>query len=399
MRVVFKGEDGYSFLWGVIAFSFLFFFTFSGDGEVYGVNLFFISAFALLPISFYAYFMILDSITIKHFAAAAGLLIVLMLLGVVDFFRGEFGFFGGLWQAQLFLFVIMLFPVLLLVSRSRFGYLGFCFTGLIVFLFFVSLILNFGDGRNKVVFGPNVQYRVLTFCLLFSLIYLTRVFSSKVFMAVVGLIVFILYFAALEKTGSRGGLVSFAFLLFAIFLWSIKAIGGRAVLLFVLCILLFLLFFSIYNLEFLGIQSRLLDYSSLENLPENSSIGLRVAAYRVILEDPSVYLSFTGIGALEFYELFGRQDGFKYPHNLILEFVYFYGGLGLLLVLIGGGFFFSSLYKYFRQGGDLIGALLCSILVLIPGVSFSGSIVDNIAFLGLTLLVWAVAQSSAVKKC
>lgn len=242
---------------------------------------------------------------------------------------------------------------------------------LLLLLFFsVGTILHSVStgGRGRIIFGPNMIYRVLSFIWAFYYIFLLREASGKkINLTTPSIIMLLIFFLGMLSTGSRGGLVTLLIYL-SVLIISIR-ISPLIILAFSLSVLFGVCFIIDYWHIFGGIINRLIFFDL-----SNNSEAYRFSNYTLLskfLNDSDSYQILFGLTSENSLLSF-------YPHNIILELIFYCGLISVIIFMLGFVLIFKNynLYKY--------------IIFLFLGVGFgslvSGNMQYNFPILSLSLL-------------
>lgn len=360
----------------VIGF-FLFFALFSGDGELFNIKLNYIVVVLFLfylLISYRVYFFRLNIFVFCYFLLSIFcVLLMYPTLEINNYFEGYY-----FWIVQ----ILIILPIFSIVISSvnqfdnkdwkRF-FLFFIF----LFAFFiVGIILNNSStGRVNFIFGPNVLYRVLCFLMIMSFGY-AFVIKKNVLI----LIILFLSVISLLKIGSRGGIILLLFSLLCLFHYKVKKIKLSYIVYF------FIFMFSLIGLILLfindlPINQRLLLFNVGDN---TSSIGIRFYTLKWYV-DNFLDVTFNIHGMYDYFFTSFSIPGYLYPHNMILEFVIFYGVVGFIASCIYFLILFIVIKRFITSPFSYSHVCFYSMLILTPSVFFSGSLNDNIATFSLLL--------------
>jgi len=237
----------------------------------------------------------------------------------------------------------------------------------------IGMILSEADetGRTSFIFGPNMLYRLVVFLSIPVVAY--YLLEDRKLLAA-GVISLSFYLVLLS--GSKGGVASLLVLLLS----SWHFYQRRIKLVYLISILVLIgLFFSFFSFDLT--QNRITDFSRVAidtQNHEDSYIRLRPWLYLLFNTDR---LDIIGIDHSTFMVLFGSH-GFKYPHNILLELIIFYGVFGLFVA-------FYMMVKVSIISKNLVisrvaprHAFYYSILGAGLGTFLSGDLGDNGVFIG-----------------
>lgn len=355
----------------------LFFSLFSGNGEVLGVKLLYPTFVIFLTYLSLTYERVrLDFRSLVRLYVSIIIFITILLYPTIKIshWLEDYSF----WLLQF----CIVFPIFVVLMKEINGFSErewqkFFLFFLLLFAFFASAIVlsNSSTGRVHFIFGPNVLYRVLCFLMIVSL-GVSFYKDSRVLCAVIVLISMF----ALLKIGSRGGMILLIFSFVCIFHHNVFKIKLKHIIVFSFLFLLCLsVLFSF--IDYLPINQRLLLFD-IEN--NTSSIGIRFYTLMWYLNN-FIEVTFNIEGMYEYFFESFSIPGFLYPHNLILEFVIFYGLFGFILASIYIIALVSTLKRFLFTTFSFSHVLFYSLLTLTPSVFFSGNLSDNIAIFSFLL--------------
>lgn len=230
------------------------------------------------------------------------------------------------------------------------------------------------SGRVSFIFGPNMLYRVVIFLSIPIVGYF--ILNEQYFYSII-LIIITVFLVFL--TGSRGGLLTLALYFLFIFHGFSRRIRFFSVV--PIVVLTIMMFFVYANFNY---SSRIFSFGYLFNSEDGYQEAYsRFRPYVFILFEEERF-SIIGINYDTFMSLFGSA-GYKYPHNILLELVMYYGFFGIFVVVyvvVKSCFLFKALIfnkitpshvLYYSLLGASIGSLL------------SGDMGDNGVFLGVLM--------------
>jgi hypothetical protein len=250
----------------------------------------------------------------------------------------------------------------------------------IVFFFITALLmlgagLNIEDGRGMFVFGPNILYRIFA-CGGIMLLFWSRNFRYKKTLSIFVLMYFLL---GMYITNSRG-----AFIVLPVILLACLHFTYNQLKVYLLLVLLFLVVaggvcinFYIDNTNY---GSRLLSFSYSDNI--------RFAPWLYLMDNFWVAITRFEFSYQFFYDNFVELPGFQYPHNIILEFLFYYELLGLCMIAFILMLFSYSFIMVFRMQFDFSVTLFYISLVIFGGAMLSGDLSDNFPALSLVLYLY-----------
>ena len=231
---------------------------------------------------------------------------------------------------------------------------------IIIVLLPISLLnISSGIGRNSIVFGPNVLYRIYGVCFLLGFLIETRkgkIILGKLFIVLAAL------FINIMATGSRGGFLVFILCLgYVLFILRNK----KAVLLSLCFTLGVIVLALVIYWDVVEVFIWRLIYFD----PSNNSEAGRLYYYAQLSKffDEGVINLIFGLGDNNHIYKF-------YPHNLLLETLVFNGLYTLFLVLSLMLLWFYSIISKYKQLGLII------FLPILLGSLLSGSMFDNYTF-------------------
>lgn len=224
--------------------------------------------------------------------------------------------------------------------------------GTILVLFCVSLTATgtYIDGRLYSVFGPNMLYRF--FISIAILLYVQGPLTPPILKFILPSI--LLYFTAL--TGSTASIVVLT--LSSIYL---KIITKKNIIL--ILFILFILFITTDTSNFTLLSralSKILNFNEIE----------RINAWNELITTTNLFKSSSYSDYAYLW-----SEGFKYPHNIIIELIVFYGTSGILLTTI----FFLALLKC--RNNTVTHILF---IVIFISSNFSGDLSDNYSAIALS---------------
>lgn len=370
------------FLLGCLWLIVIFWLLFAGNGDIFGIQIFYISIFLFLLMLKLEYVKKIKFNKINFVITLIFLALLFFLMYKLDYPDGHYYF----WPLQI---VISYFILLYLVevigsNKSHSFYSGITFSALFLILFLAIGSFVFSDGgRSGFIFGPNIHYRIYAVLYVFILYSLIK---NNCKSKVLYLFLFSIYVVANFLTGSRASLINIPIILFA----TIHAYNGRYVFkysyLFPLLMLFFLMGIIAFNFE---INTRLLNFD-FEN---NNSLRLRVQPWVDFVNYPTDYIFSFGMHYSSFYQKFGALE-FPYPHNIFLELTFFFGFIGGLVALFIFKELISCCWKLLSLRYSNLGVPFIYLFVFFfIGASFSGSLLDNYILITI-LLVCKYIQTS-----
>lgn len=314
------------------------------------------------------------SLSVGELLAQAGVFVLCLPLYIRGLVSHEL-YYLFLFQAVLF---INAMPLMIRVLQS--GALGVVVLASCV-IFLLEGFYTWNQ-RQGIFFGPNVLYRVyaLPLSMLAASCLISR--SSNVHVRTPGWVAglaAVLLMVPIISTGSRGGLMTYAlvvFVLAAIYVRSEQR--SHYVILVVASLSIAALLF--YNWSTLQISlGRTVDYRSII---EGDAIrfSLLSRAYDFISSENGFDL-ILGLGSVNAY----YADGVLYPHNFFLELLVYHGVFFLIIVLLQ----YSLVSMYIKTSGVFFVAGLVLILPIFIGAMVSGNMQDHAYLLGFPF-AWAV---------
>ena len=228
------------------------------------------------------------------------------------------------------------------------------------------------DDRSGFIFGPNVLYRVFVFFFLYIVFMTISLYgNSRLWF----LILIPLGFISVILTQSRAAIPVFIISLFIIF--NLKGQLNKKIFYSLLIFVLGTFFWLINQPVISDIRILQFDFES------NNSLLLRVSGYLFFIENFFELIFSAGIDYSNFYNNVG-DEGYAYPHNLILELIIYYGFVGVVIAfIVSKKFIFMCFNEY---SGSLKNRFFLSLSALgFLALQFSGSLADNYGFLALLL--------------
>jgi hypothetical protein len=263
-----------------------------------------------------------------------------------------------------FIMIAILFVAIVKDQLSiALGPLAICSAGVLIAFAFYVYNAHTESTRVTLLFGPTILYRVVLFFygIAAACCIARNMSAASILLAVVA-------FYAIYKIGSRGGIVA----LVAMWLVMLRVTGALRFKTLLLGVVLAAFFIS-YSDVFLGSRTF---YFSSDSESSNVRIDKLAAAYDYIAS-PSVWL-----GMVEPSKLVGN-----YPHNIFAEFLVFHGLFATLLLI----FYSSALPLVILDGGRRYPACFNLIIIFMPiiiGAQFSGSLIDNYAYVAFLCYIW-----------
>lgn len=257
--------------------------------------------------------------------------------------------------------------------RSWAPYISFAVFGSL----FAAPVFAIAQYRGGFIFGPNVLYRVLAVCIVTLIALEHHRYGKTVFhrRALLHYALLLFLTIAMIRTGSRGATLELAVI--AMVLVKSKGRFSRRPVLktvaFAFVVGLLVLVAYLFG------PGRSLTFQDAGG----TSISGRIAVYVAFADRfPELALSF-GLSSMEYTQAYGLI----YPHNLLMELVFYFGTVGLLLaltVLFAG---LSYLIRFFRLDLDTRFAVAFVFLLVIGvGSMLSGNLEDNYTIFSLLLV-------------
>jgi len=269
--------------------------------------------------------------------------------------------------------LVLIFLILYLRQKWYFE-LNTSFTNyiLLIFLIFVALMLVFGgesDGRYSFVFGPNVLYRVLIFFAITSIVLIRDDHKSKFYSVFIELSIIFVLATLLAMIGSRGGIVVFM-LIYAII--SLKLMRKSRTVLLALILIPLSMFLLIFVLD----GSRVLYFTGLEQ-------NLRfLFIYDFLSLIPDMPLQ--GFTWSDFVPY--ARYGFVYPHNMVLELLFYYGILGVVVLTVVLLSMRPMMILLLRENGDVYSKIIAAaFFIFLFSSLLSGDLTDNFPVVAIAL--------------
>ena len=228
------------------------------------------------------------------------------------------------------------------------------------------------DDRSGFIFGPNVLYRVFIFFFLYMVFMICSLYGNA---RLWFLILIPLGFISVMLTQSRAAIPVFVISLFIIF--NLKGQLNKKIF-YSLVIFVLGTFFWLINQPVIS-DMRILQF----DFESNNSLSLRINGYLFFIENFFELIFSAGIDYSNFYNNVGNE-GYAYPHNLILELIIYYGFVGVVIAFIAiKKFIFVCFNEYSGSLKNRFFLSLCAMGFL--SLQFSGSLADNYGFLALLL--------------
>lgn len=241
---------------------------------------------------------------------------------------------------------------------------------------FFLLLVNFAgydvNGRLSFVFGPNMLYRfVVAVTLIPMLMYLVIEKRHSLNLIVLAFL-FILSMITLARIGSKGGVVLLFGALFILlsFRWGWRWYAVSFI--FGLLVIIMLHEYSTQEIRFINFEgiddsiryTFLVDFlKSIHDIP--------LVGYR--WDDFSVHAT----------------PGFQYPHNFVIELIYYFGisgGMLLLIILMSLRTMKLQMLSSFSRGMMSLNVILiCIFVILLISSLFSGDMSDNFVLASLAM--------------
>ena len=356
-----------------ILISFLFFFVlFIGNYELYGFRVFYgsVVVFLMYVISYNRF---LSTKTISIFIAVVifNLLLLPVSVDISNYIPGYYH-----WSIQLSISILIMSAFITDAKRVE----STCWMQVLSYLciFFIAGSLIVGQnsgGRIHFIFGPNVLYRVIGFLAIVSVYYSYAIRKNTVYT-----VFFIMvYIYTIFLIGSRGGVISSPIIILMLLHCRLVKINYKLLLLMMIFIILSTSVFSYYFSD-----TRLMSFNT-DN--EASSVGIRFHVLMYTWNNISSIALSNGMPYSDYYSLF-YTDSFMYPHNAFVELVLFYGFSGVILSIFMIYCFFVVMFYFFKSPFSKEHVLFYGLLILFPGILFSGDLNDNASIMGLLLMLY-----------
>lgn len=279
------------------------------------------------------------------------------------------------WPLYMFISILSLMIIDKLSQKSFFDLRLF-----IVFFVLVSTFLMIGasqhkiDGRGAFIFGPNVLYRIFAISsLLFLLLGVKKSSFRKIIIIITSISMFLV---GVVVTSSRGSLILIPILLLASLHLYFDKVGCKVLgylgLIFLLALLLIMFFVGTVDFD-----SRLL----LFNLDDN----IRYVPWVFLFEEPLQVIGRFDFSYIYFYSNFAVFPGFQYPHNILLEFFYYYELIGVFFIFFLFLMFFKSFASSLKLKFNFQVVVFYVATILLVGGMFSGDLTDNFSCIALML--------------
>lgn len=321
----------------------LFSLIFIGDYNLGGIQ---VGWIILLLI--YTYLMILEKSSRKLILSTTILISALAL-----FFIKMYSYFDEKYISYTFLMAGSIMPSYYLIRNIKVSPGKGHICVLMMLMFFVLGVIIKGD--RGFIFGPNILYRVIIFLYVMAL--LVRYQSCK---SVYILLLAIFVGSGLLINGSRGGILVFVVVNFLLLLKNYKAIS--------LTIAALSLFFVSQTAMLTSVLPRAITFVDMQG---SNSISDRISVYTTLPEVLSA--NPLGLGNAGFVTTFSY---IKYPHNQILEFMIYFGWIGVAFAL----YLMWSIFKIKNESNHFIIAVLLFLPIL-----FSGTLFDNYGIISILI--------------
>ena len=349
----------------------LIFILMCGNAFVFGLDLF------LILFVFYTLILLHGGAVSKSRSSWLALLVFIFILYLVSCkaIGLELPYFDYyyLWpiKASLCLFVLNISNRLLTRQISE-GVFPLLSIAGIVFLVLVNVAGYMVDGRLSFVFGPNMLYRFVVAVTLIPLVMFIVIKNRSVLYCAILVFLLALNILTLSRIGSKGGVVVF---LSALYILLVFKYGWRWY--------IFSIFFAasaIFSLR---------DYSLLDIRFINFQ-GLQESIRYTFLMDFIQNISdvpLLGYNWLDFSV--HSTPGFQYPHNSILELIFYFGVFGVVLTLVVLAALYAAMVfmkrAYIEGVMQFQIVLVCLFIVLFISSLFSGDMSDNFVFISLAM--------------
>lgn len=259
------------------------------------------------------------------------------------------------------------------VGRINPRIVGFTFF-IIAMVLMVGASMNVIDGRGGFLFGPNVLYRIFACACILLLIGFSDYKYKKTFTV----FVLLFYISGIWVTSSRGAVLLLPIIILACLHFIYGRIKSSVI---IPAIVIFgMIFVGItYNLDeqYFG---RLLSFDYTQNI--------RITPWLYLFENFKEVIDRREF-SYEFFHLnFVVLPGFQYPHNLFLEFLYYYEWVGLVFIIVFFILFTLNINSYLRTSLNYnTGFFYISTIFFIASM-LSGDLSDNFPVVALVLYAY-----------
>jgi hypothetical protein len=331
--------------------------TFVGDYNFLEFPMFYMVWVALIV------YRILTNLTVKSHEIAVQMFIFALYMPALYNFFNDYGISYVYIQSYHSMFMsalyVNIFPIVYRALNNNKAL--YPILSIFIMLFIANLVQ--GEGRTNVIFGPNVQYKIIGVTFLFSTICIIKNDLKKAYIP----ILYILSSYLLFETGSRAALVVI-FVNTVIFLqYHIKLLRYSREMKFMLVVAFFAALYLLLPI-LIEIFERVFYFSM-----ENRSISVRYEIIKnslTFFERDVVSIMF-GLGV-------GNDIVGPYPHNLIIEALVHHGLIFTSVLLLLGVYTLRVMYKntHFRF-------LVIPLIPMVLGSLFSGKFNDNYSVISL----------------
>ena len=306
------------------------------------------------------------------------LMLVIYMLMYAFFLGGDY----ELSFVKMFLFPGILFFLISSACFYRFEMYHQLFNGIILFtIIFVISIITFNgvEALSDRTFSEGVknissiaQGRMAG---LLSILFIVLIIFKKNYSKYFIIIALALSLLWLSITGTRGALIALSGTLFFYFFITNNRLSNSKYLLISSLFLVPILFYYGLDENLLFIRSNeLIDFQRIEGMT-------RFYRWQLFFEHyPENFIFGLGPGGWGKYMMIGE---YRYPHNIIIEFLLMYGLIGLISFFLISSTSFRTVIKILRNDGinfQLKGLALCWIFYFIATM-FSGSFIyGNLGF-------------------
>ena len=364
------------FLKNTLALSSLFTILFLGDFNLSGIPL----AFLILPL-FIILLVIVDQPKFSKYQLV--ILGLFFTLSVFFAFKTISALHPPGYVYWVLNFCFSLLIAMFLISGNYFNQfsLNDVFFALGLWLIFIIGAYYSYDGRNGFIFGPNVLYRVFVFFFLYIVFITTSLYDNSKLRS---LILITLAFSSVILTQSRAAIP--VFIISAFVIYNLKGQLNKKTFYSLLVFVLGTFFWIINQPIFSDMRVMQFDFES------NNALILRVNGYLFFIENFFELIFSSGIDYRNFFSSVG-DEGYSYPHNLILELMIYYGFFGFVTAFIViMKFIFVCINEYSGSLKNRFFLSLCALGFL--ALQFSGSLADNYGFMALILATPFLVQKN-----
>mgnify|MGYP006411165023 CR=1 FL=1 len=314
---------------------------------------------------------VLTNLTVKSYEIATQMFIFALYTPALYNFFNDYGISYANIQSYHSMFMsalyVNIFPIVYRALNNNKAL--YPILSIFIALFIASLIQ--GEGRTNVVFGPNVQYKIIGITFLFSAICIIKNDLKKAYIP----ILYILSSYLLFKTGSRAALFIIFVNTVVFYQYYLTFLRYSRVMKFMLMVAFFA---ALYILLPILIENfGRVFYFSMEN--RSISVRFDMIINSLIFFERDVVSILFGLGA-------GNEIVGSYPHNLIIEALVHHGLIFTSVLLLLGVHALRVVYKY-KYKYTHFKPLVILLIPMAIGSLFSGKFNDNYSVISLLAYV------------